>query len=269
MNLRITWLGHATVVMDIGPVRLITDPLLGRHAGLLRRRGPTPERSTWEGADAVLVSHLHYDHAELRSLRLLPDVPVLAAPANAAWLRKHGVPRAVGLAEDDWYPVGDGDGDVRIRIAPAVHAGRPMPHRPNAANGHLVRHPGGVVWAVGDTEEFPDLSRLTELAGGGIDVALVPVGGWAPRLSPGHLDPAGAARVCEVVGARVAIPVHWGSFSPPGLRRLPRGWMDRPGSDFPAQLRRYAPLCQPVVLAPGESWVAPESGHTGPPMPGR
>ena len=201
MNLRITWLGHATVVMDIGPVRLITDPLLGRHAGLLRRRGPTPERSTWERADAVLVSHLHYYHAELRSLRLLPDVPVLAAPANAAWLRKHGVPRAVGLAEDDWYPVGDGDGDgaVRIRIAPAVHAGRPMPHCPNAANGHLVRHPGGVVWAVGDTEEFPDLSRLTELAGGGIDVALVPVGGWAPRLS----------RVISILRARPGCARWW------------------------------------------------------------
>ncbi|WP_069387521.1 MBL fold metallo-hydrolase [Cellulosimicrobium cellulans] len=285
MRLRVTWLGHATVVLDVEDddgrtrARLVTDPLLHRHAGLLRRRGARPAEA-WRDADAVLLSHLHHDHAELRSLRLLPDVPVLTAPANARWLRGKGL-RGTGLG-DAWHGVvaaGDGGEDgreargagagggvdaslaVEVRLVPAVHGHRPMPHRPNAANGHLVRvrtpgrsDAGTRVWAVGDTEHFPGMARMPRLAGGPVDVALVPVGGWGPRLSGGHLDPVRAARVCAEVGVRVAVPVHWGTLHAPGGRHLPRGWMDRAGAAFVAAAQREAPGTQVVVLRPGESW---------------
>lgn len=286
MRLRVTWLGHATVVLDVeddggARARLVTDPLLHRNAGLLRRRGARPAEA-WRDADAVLLSHLHHDHAELRSLRLLPDVPVLTAPANARWLRGKGL-RGVGL-DDAWHGVGrtgeggagddgagddgasdDGAGDrgpaVEVRLVPAVHGRRPMPHRPNATNGHLVRvrtpgRPGAGtrVWAVGDTEHFPGMAHLPRLAGGPVDVALVPVGGWGPRLSGGHLDPVRAARVCAEVGVRVAVPVHWGTLHAPGGRHLPRGWMDHAGTAFAAAAQREAPGTQVVVLRPGESW---------------
>lgn len=61
---RITWLGHASAVLDVAGVRVLTDPLLRRHAGLLRRRGGAPAPAVWSGADVVLLSHLHHDHAE-------------------------------------------------------------------------------------------------------------------------------------------------------------------------------------------------------------
>ena len=134
--LALTWLGHSTVVIEMGGARLVTDPLLHRHAPPLRRRGSKPDRADWEGADAVLLSHLHHDHAELRSLRLLAPAPIVTARANAEWLRSKGLSMAVGLG-DEWYSLGD-DG-VSVRLVPAVHAARPMPHRPNAANGHLIR----------------------------------------------------------------------------------------------------------------------------------
>jgi L-ascorbate metabolism protein UlaG (beta-lactamase superfamily) len=278
---RVTWLGHSTVVIDLTgadgrTTRLVTDPLLGRHAGMLRRRGDQPAPEAWGGADAALVSHLHHDHAELRSLRLLGDVPVLAAPANARWLRGKGL-RGVGL-EGAWHdsaPHGAGGwhaggwhagewhdvAGAQVRLTPAVHGHRPMPHRPNAAVGHLVRAavvgggaPGPTLWAVGDTERFPAVGRVRDLAGGRLDVALVPVSGWGPRLSGGHLGPAAAAEVCAEVGARVAIPVHWGTLHAPGGRYLPPGWMDHAGVAFAAALRRAAPGATAVVLRPGESW---------------
>lgn len=249
----LTWLGHSTVVVEAAGVRVVTDPLLHRHAGVLRRRGPRPAE-VWRGADAVLLSHLHHDHAELRSLRLLAGSPVLTAPANARWLRGRGLD-GVGLRPDEWYDVAPG---VQVRLVPAIHGHRPMPHRPGAANGHLVRVGTGserrVLWAVGDTEAFPDMVHLPELAGGPIDVALLPVHGWGPRLSRGHLGPLQAAQVCATVGVRVAVPVHWGTLHAPGGRNLPRGWMDHAGLAFEAAAHRESPATRVVVLRPGESW---------------
>lgn len=248
--LAITWIGHATAVIDLAGTRLVTDPLLQRHAGVLRRRGGRPAES-WRAADAVLLSHLHLDHAEVRSLRLFADVPVLTAPANARWARTKGLD-GVGLV-DEWAPVGG----VEVRLAPAVHHARPMPHRPNVANGHLVRGGGLRIWVVGDSEPFPGMVHLPDLAGGPIDVALIPVGGWGPRLSAGHMDPAKAARVCAEVGVGTAIPVHWGTLHAPGWRNLPRGWMDHAGEAFRAAAARVSPLTRVEVLAPGGTWRAP------------
>ncbi|KSW29126.1 MBL fold metallo-hydrolase [Cellulomonas sp. B6] len=250
MSVRVRWLGHATVVLDLAGVRLVTDPLLRRHAGVLRRRGGrAPHAADWRGAAAALVSHLHHDHAELGSLRLLGPVPVLAAPSSARWFVDHGL-SGVGLADDAWWAPPDG-ADVRVRTVPAEHGHRPMPHRPNAATGFVVRGGGVTVWFAGDTGPFPGLARVPELAGAPVDLALVPVGGWGPRLSGGHLDPLEAARVCAAVGARVAVPVHWGTLHAPAARRLPPGWMDRAGHAFEAAARRVAPDVDVRVLVPG------------------
>jgi len=244
----LAWLGHATVVLDLDGVRVVTDPLLLRHAGLLRRRGPMPTEESWAGADLVLISHLHHDHAELGSLRRLGDLPVVTAPANAHWLRRNGIAGAVGLHDGDWYEAGP----LHVRLVPAVHGHRPMPHRPNATNGHLVRGPSGTVWVAGDTEPFHGMALLPERAGAPVDLAIVPVGGWGPRLSGGHMDPVQAARACAVVGARHALAVHWGTLHAPISRSLPPGWMNIPGVTFGAALRRFAPGCRNVGLLPGE-----------------
>lgn len=262
MSVQVRWLGHATVVVDVGGVRLVTDPLLRRHAGVLRRRGGrAPHEPDWRGADAALVSHLHHDHAEVGSLRMLGDVPVLAAPSSAHWLTAHGL-RGRGVAPDEWCTVaGRAGGEVRVRTVPAEHGHRPMPHRPNAATGFVVRGGGLTVWFAGDTGPFPGLAHVPELAGAPVDVALVPVGGWGPRLSGGHLDPVEAARVCALVGARVAVPVHWGTLHAPASRRLPPGWMDRAGRAFEAAVHRLAPDVDACVLEPGQAaTVAPGGG---------
>ncbi len=259
--LRLTWLGHASTVLDVAGVRVLTDPLLRRHAGLLRRRGAAPAPALWSDPDVVLLSHLHHDHAELGSLHLLDDVPVLTAPANAHWLRDRGVRGALGLAEDVWFTVGprgsharrpEPGAGVRVRAVPAVHGERPMPHRPNAANGFVLVADRLRVWFPGDTEPYPAMAQLPALVDGPVDLALVPVGGWGPRLSGGHMDPVQAARACAVVHARHAVPVHWGTLHAPASRRLPPGWMDRAGAAFAAAVEREAPECEAHVLEPGQ-----------------
>jgi L-ascorbate metabolism protein UlaG (beta-lactamase superfamily) len=258
MTIDVTWLGHSTVVLDIDGVRIVADPMLRRHAGVLRRRGRKPERAAWTGADAVLLSHLHHDHAEVRSLRLLEDAPILTARENAAWATRKGLV-APELEQDEWTPVGPTDRGVSVRLVPAVHGARPMPHRPNAANGHLVRGPSGAVWVAGDTELYPDLELLSSWAGAPIELALVPIAGWGPRLSEGHLDPQEAAKACRMVGARWVIPVHWNTFYMPTTDMWPGGWMWRPGPAFVEALAREAPTCRPLVLDLGESVRIPEA----------
>ena len=256
MSIAVTWLGHASVVLDVDGVRIVADPLLRRHNGLLIRRGVRPDPRSWFGADAVLLSHLHHDHAEIGSLRMLGAAPILTAEENARWATSKGF-NGHPMGADTWTPVAGSE--VEVRLVPAIHAARPMPHRPNAANGHLVRGPSGTVWVAGDTELYDDMERLPELAGGPIDLALIPVGGWGPRLSPGHLGPSEASDACRRAGARWAIPVHWGTLHPPAVQAWPGGWMDTPGPRFAKALPTEAPACRPVVLGLGESFTLPAS----------
>jgi L-ascorbate metabolism protein UlaG (beta-lactamase superfamily) len=251
--MRITWLGHSTVVLDLDGMRVLTDPLLRPHAGLLRRLAPRPDPASWSRPDVVLLSHLHHDHAELRSLRMLRGAALMSAPANVAWLRRRKLTHTAPLG-DVWTPVGSG---VQIRQVPAEHRSRPMPHRPNDANGQLVRGPSGTVWIAGDTGLYPEMAAIPAMAGGPIDVALLPVWGWGPRLSAGHLSPESAATAVAMSGARFALPVHWGTLHPPFFTHFARGWLEQPGRRFADAIAVQAPGCTAVVLAPGESWVMP------------
>ena len=243
-----TWLGHSTVLLELVGQRLLTDPMLRPHHGVLRRRGDRPVAEQWDTVDAVLLSHLHHDHADLRSLRSLGQVPVLSGVEVADWLRRRGLR---GVVTDDWHEVGPG---VSVRVVSAVHHSRPMPHRPNAAFGHLVRTSQRAVWVAGDTSLYDGMRRLPGLAGRDrVDLAVVPIGGWGPRLSPGHLGPEEAAVATALTGARYALPVHWGTLHPPLMGRL-GDWMDRPLALFEDAVARIAPGCRVVALRPGDSW---------------
>lgn len=241
--MRATWLGHASVLLDIGGVRILTDPLLRPRLGPLRRRHDLPLHRHVDDVDAVLLSHLHHDHADLPSLRRLGQVPVVTDPANLPWLDKHRL--GIGDATSDaWHPLAPG---VDVLLVRADHEARPMPHRPNGATGMLVRGGGVVVWFAGDTSLHPDMGQLPDLAGAPVDLALLPVGGWGPRLSPGHMGPREAAEAAVRSGARHVVPIHYGTLHPTGWPTSRLSWTTDPGHRFAADL---AEVCDATALVP-------------------
>jgi L-ascorbate metabolism protein UlaG (beta-lactamase superfamily) len=245
---RITWVGHATVLVELGGARLLTDPLLRGRLGHLRRHGAPPAAGVSERLDAVLISHLHLDHLDLPSLRRLPSGVRLLVPRGAGtFLRRKGFAHAEELAAGEHADVAG----VAVAAVPALHDRRRLPYGAEADTiGFVV---GGRVYFAGDTDLFDGMRELS-----GTDVALLPVWGWGPSLGEGHLDPVAAARAAALVRPRIAIPIHWGTFYPRLLARFKRDRLTDPPHEFAAAVERLAPDVAVHVLQPGESFRLPD-----------
>jgi L-ascorbate metabolism protein UlaG (beta-lactamase superfamily) len=236
---RVTYLGHATTLVELDGVRLLTDPVLRRRVLHLRRSGPVPSP---EAVDAILLSHGHQDHLDLPSLRRFErDTPIV-------------VPRGLGRALRgfvDVREVDEGDeielGGVTVRATRADHGGHALPGRSTAAVGFALLGSGRVFFA-GDTGLFDAMDGLVP----DLDLALVPIWGWGPTIGPGHLDPRAAAEALTMLRPRLAVPIHWGTLRP--LYRSARaGFLRAPADEFVAAAGELAPAVDVRVLAPGES----------------
>lgn len=272
---RIVFLGHATVLIEVDGVRLLTDPLLRGRVAHLRRQVPPVQRDLFAGVEAVLISHLHHDHLDLASLRLLGKTTHVVVPAGAgAWLRGKGfgtvtelgagevvqVGRVAGLGAGEVTHIetvtglGAGDaakaGTLAVTAVQARHDGRRLggPHAETL--GYLVSG-GRTVYFAGDTELFAEMCNLPQP----LDVALLPVAGWGPTLGAGHMGPLDAARAAGMTKPRIAIPVHWGTLSPIGLGRRPRARLGDPPRLFAEHVAKIAPSVEVRILAPGQ-WTA-------------
>jgi L-ascorbate metabolism protein UlaG (beta-lactamase superfamily) len=260
------FLGHSTVRVEMAGRTVLTDPLLARTVGLLRRVAPMPEPATWAGVDLVLISHLHGDHLHIPSLRTLGAGVRIVVPRGAGeWLRGRGFAHVDELSAGETLT----DGDLRITGVRAEHSGHRLgprlTHGPATESlGHLLEGGGATVYASGDTALY-DGMRL--LAGRGVDVALLPVWGWGHNLGPGHLDPVSAADATALIRPRVAVPVHWGTLAVAGITAVPsplRGRMRRllvdPPRSFAAEVAARRLGTRVVVTEPGQRVVlAPPS----------
>jgi L-ascorbate metabolism protein UlaG (beta-lactamase superfamily) len=234
------------VLLELGGVRLLTDPVLRDRFLHLRRHGAPPAPHVIDALDGVLISHLHHDHVDLPSLRrMAPAVPIVGPRGSATLLRRAGLENTIELSPG----AGTQLGGVEIVAVPAVHGGRRVPFGPAAeAIGFDIRARRRAYFA-GDTDLFPEMSELA----GALDVALLPVWGWGPRLGPGHLDPERAARAAALLQPRVCVPIHWGTFYPRGLaRHRPQPLRDPPHA-FAARVAELAPKVEVRVLQPGAS----------------
>jgi len=240
----ITWIGHATVLIESGGVRLLTDPVLRERIGPLVRIAPEGGVDVPGRVDAVLLSHLHADHVDLPSLRRVAGAaPVFAPHPAGAWLRRRGVADVREIRAGDEAGVGG----VRVLATPALHDWRRYPLGPAADPvGYLVDGARPVFFA-GDT----DLSEAMAELRGRVAVALLPIWGWGPRLGPGHLDPERAAQATSLIAPEIVIPIHWGTFA----LRLP-GWRipdsALPAREFVGLAKRYAPEVEVRLLDAGE-----------------
>ncbi len=241
---RLTYIGHATTLIRLEGTSVLTDPMLRGGLGPLRRLGPPPPPALPKVPDAVLISHLHRDHLDVPSLRRIPSKTPLVVPRGASrWVERAGPHPIVEVGRGETVSVGE----VAITGVPAEHGGRrgrwgseiePL--------GYVISGGGRTVYFAGDTDLFDQMSDI-----GPVDVVLLPVWGWGPSVGKGHLDPEKAARAAALLRPRLAVPIHWGTFYPAGVRRLRPEPLMAPPHEFARLARSLAPGVEVRVVEPG------------------
>ena len=228
MQPAVTWIGHATALVQAGGLNVLTDPIFSERASPLSFIGP--QRAQPPGLslaqlpriDVVLVSHNHYDHLDAPSVaslnRQVGGPPLFIVPLGLkAWLAERGITNAVEL---DWWQ-SHRIGSTELLLAPVQHwSGRGLHDRMHTLWGGFAVFSPGLHWYFsGDTgysKDFADLrQRLATRPGGGdIDLALIAVGAYAPRwfMASQHVNPAEAVMIHRDLGARQSLGIHWGTF---------------------------------------------------------
>lgn len=238
----VTFLGHATVLIELGGIRVLTDPFLRARIGPLQRHGPLPDPATLE-ADVVVISHGHRDHFDLRSIDSLPGRPTIVVPRGlAAALSGDVSGRVVEVAAGESLDVAG----LRLEAIRARHWISPGARRARPIG--FVLDGGPRVYFAGDTGRFEALARAV----GRVDLAFLPVWTWGPHLGPGHLGPRAAAEVVHAIAPTAVVPIHWGTLYPRHLHRVWHRPLREPGDRFAAHVHRLDPGVDVRVLRPGE-----------------
>jgi L-ascorbate metabolism protein UlaG (beta-lactamase superfamily) len=273
-GLRITLIGHASLLIQANGVNVLVDPVWAERASPVSFAGPrrfTPPAIHLQDLPTIhtiLVTHNHYDHLDLKTIHTLwqRDRPQIIVPLGNDTILRKGHPEIEAEAGDWWesFPMRHG---LKATIVPAYHwsSRRMGDHRKALWGGFILETPSGVVYCVGDTA-YRDGEIFREVGHrfGPPLVAIVPIGAYAPRdfMKPQHADPEEAATIARDCGAKHALGIHWGTF------HFSDESIDEPGTRFSAALA--APEAKPLSgkpLAPGDTWdyvephddVVPES----------
>jgi L-ascorbate metabolism protein UlaG (beta-lactamase superfamily) len=244
---RVTWVGHGTALVDLDGVRLLTDPLLRNRVAHLQRRVAPPAAEAVRDLDAVLISHLHRDHLDLPSLRRVPRDLTLVVPRGAGrMLLRRGFNAVREVAPGDEVTIGA----VTVQVTEALHHGGRGAFGASGPALGFVFEGTRRIYHAGDTDLF---DGMREIGATGLDLALVPIWGWGPRLGPGHLNPLRAAEALVMLHPRRAVPIHWGTYAVGPAARRPQAYLSAPLAPFVAAARELAPDVEVVPLEPGES----------------
>jgi len=248
---RLHFVGHSTVLVELGGVRVLTDPVLRDRVGPLRRVVPPPPVSAHSAVDLVLVSHAHHDHLDLPSLRgLIGYTALVVPPGLLAFLSARGFGRVAELAPGEALQVGG----LTVTATRAAHDGRRLLGPISQAVGYVLEGEGRRVYFAGDTDLFP---QMRDIGAGGLDVAFIPVWGWGPMLGPGHLDPYRGAEAVARLRPRLAVPIHWGTYAPWGMAGRMRRQLTEPPCRFGVAVSARRLPSRVLVAAPGSRVVGP------------
>jgi L-ascorbate metabolism protein UlaG (beta-lactamase superfamily) len=268
-ELSATWVGHATVLVRIGGLNVLTDPHFSPRASPVswagpQRRTPLPfALAALPHIDVVLISHNHYDHLDEASVlglqRQAGGAPLFIVPQGLdAWFRDLGISTVRSQGWWETLPVEaprPGAQALRVTGVPAVHWSARGPFDRNASHwgGWVLQAGGHSVYFAGDTgygdgRDFRAIGQRFPA----LDLALIPVGAYEPRwfMREQHIDPAEAVQVFRDLGARRALGIHWGSFA------LTDEALDAPIAALDAARRSQGVAAADFrLLAHGETWV--------------
>jgi N-acyl-phosphatidylethanolamine-hydrolysing phospholipase D len=259
--LRVTWVGHSTLLLQLGPTNVLLDPVWSERASPIRFAGPrrivpAPFRiERLPAVDVVIHSHDHYDHLDAATVRQLarahPGARWVAPLGVGARLTPIGVPQVVEL---DWWE-GTRAGAAEVTCTPAQHfSGRGLGDRDTTLWGGFVISAGGWrVFFAGDSGLHPEFGEIARRLGP-FDLALVPIGAYEPRwfMRPVHMNPEDAVTAALAIGAPVTVGMHWGTF------RLTDEPIDEPPRRaVGAWAARVAPGQELWILRHGETRVIP------------
>jgi L-ascorbate metabolism protein UlaG (beta-lactamase superfamily) len=218
--MRVTYIGHATLLIEMGGLTLLTDPNFDPKLGrvLPRVSAPGIALDALPKIDAVLLTHAHADHLSFDSLDRLPSsAPVYAPPVVAAWLNRLGYRPAIALPPGDELRLGD----ISVHAAIATHRGNRYGYDRWRADAsmYLLTSESESCFFAGDTALTEETHHLVERhlwdRERMLDVALLPIGyapWWKPGFRKGHLTHEDALVLFERLKAKVLVPYHWGTF---------------------------------------------------------
>lgn len=216
-----TFIGHATFLLQLPGLNVLTDPMFSPRAspfswaGPKRVRPPALTLAQLPRIDVVLVSHNHYDHLDLPTLRWLArerQPRFVTMLGNKAWLEKRGVHPVVEL---DWWQAHAATPELEIVCTPAQHfaARWPWDRCRTLWGGFALQTPAGRIYFAGDSG-YSSTFREIGARLGPFDLALLPIGAYEPRwfLAPVHCTPEEAVRIHRDVRSRQSVAMHFGTF---------------------------------------------------------
>jgi L-ascorbate metabolism protein UlaG (beta-lactamase superfamily) len=216
-GLRAFWFGHATVLVEIDGVRVLTDPVLSDRVspvpvGPSRFHPPPIALANLTGIDAVVISHDHYDHLDMATVQHLASrgTHFYAGLGIGAHLERWAVP-AAQIHEMDWWDSASLRG-VTITCAPSRHySGRRWMDNSTLWSSWMLRGAGRAVYFSGDTGYGPHFAEIRRRLGAA-DINLMKIGAYGETWLDIHMDPESAVRAHQDLGARLLLPVHWATF---------------------------------------------------------
>ena len=221
-GLRVTWLGHSSLLFEIDGARILVDPVWAQRASPLpfagpkRFHAPPVPLSALPALDAVIISHDHYDHLDRAAIRVLArrDVPFITSLGVGAHLEAWGVPPERIIELDWWESTELPASGVVITAAPSQHfSGRTLLDRNATAwSSFHLRGPKHSVYHGADSGLTPEYAEIGQRFGT-FDLVLLEIGASHPAWSDIHLGPANALEARRLLGSGVLMPVHWGTFN--------------------------------------------------------